>query len=308
MTGQQADDAPFETRVRNEAIAWLEARTNDGADSITSTELLDFRVDGERFRLMDAQRGIRKPAAFSAALSIRTTYAPPGQARPYDDHLGTDGLLRYKWRGDDPDHSENRALREAMTRQLPLVWFFGVGAGVYKPIYPVYILQELPERQEFIIDPDVARGLITPGARVTEQLRRYIWRETKVRLHQPVFRATVLRAYENRCSVCALHHTELLDAAHIAPDRAEAGIASVTNGLAMCKLHHAAFDRQILGVRPDLVVEIRADVLDEVDGPMLRYGLKERHQQRLMSIPRIRSERPDRDLLEASYSAFTEAS
>src|SRR6476469_10646586 len=103
--------ADFEARVRNEAMTWLAIRTNDGTDSISSTELLDFTVDGERFRLMDAQRGIRKPASFRAALSVRTTYTPPGQGRPYDDRIGSDGLLRYKWRGDDPDHAENRALR-----------------------------------------------------------------------------------------------------------------------------------------------------------------------------------------------------
>lgn len=37
------------------------------------------------------------------------------------------------------------------------------------------------------------------------------------------------------------------------------------NGLALRTLHHAAFDRHVLGVRPDLKVEIRLDVLEEED-------------------------------------------
>ena len=41
------------------------------------------------------------------------------------------------------------------------------------------------------------------------------------------------------------------------------------NGLALCKIHHAAYDSRILGVSPDLVVQIRADILDETDGPLL---------------------------------------
>ncbi|HYS04426.1 MAG TPA: HNH endonuclease [Candidatus Dormibacteraeota bacterium] len=45
------------------------------------------------------------------------------------------------------------------------------------------------------------------------------------------------------------------------------------NGLALSKLHHAAFDRHILGVRPDPTVGLRLDVLPEPDGPMLKYGL-----------------------------------
>ena len=108
-----------------------------------------------------------------------------------------------------------------------------------------------------------------------------------------MFRATVLRAYRNHCAVCALHHPRLLDAAHIVPDREEAGVASIRNGLALCKIHHAAYDCHVLGIRPDLVVEIHADLLDEIDGPMLEHGLKRRHGEKLMFPPPARAEFPD---------------
>jgi putative restriction endonuclease len=302
MTGED-----FDTLVRREAQRWLTVRTNDGQRPISSAELLDFEIDGHGFRLMDAQRGIRKPQELSSALSIRTVYRVDGRNRPYADEVGSDGLLRYKWRGDDPNHAENRALRDAMRQGVPLIWFFGIAPGVYKPIYPVYVLWEEPEEQQFVIDPDVARGLVSRGGQVDEHVRRYIVRETRQRLHQPVFRATVLRAYEKRCAVCALRHEQLLDAAHIVPDREEAGIAAVRNGLALCKIHHAAYDCLVLGIRPDLVVEIRGDLLEEVDGPMLEHGLKGRHGQPLMAVPRVRAERPDRDLLGERYAAFLAA-
>ncbi|GAA1256305.1 HNH endonuclease [Pseudonocardia aurantiaca] len=297
----------FDAVLRREAQRWLTIRTNDGQLPISSNDLLDFEVEGRPFRLMDAQRGIRKPRELSSAFSIRTVYTVEGKERPYADEVGPDGLLRYKWRGDDPDHAENRALRAAMTEEAPLIWFFGVAPGVYKPIYPVYLLWEEPEQHQFVIDADVARGLVSQGDQITEQVRRYIIRQTKQRLHQPVFRATVLRAYETRCAVCALRHSELLDAAHIVPDSDEAGIASVRNGLAMCKIHHAAYDSSVLGIRPDLVVEIRADLLEEIDGPMLEHGLKGRHGQRLMALPKVRAERPDADLLEERYARFRSA-
>lgn len=286
-------------------MAWLTVRTNDGADAISSGDLLDFTVDGQPMRLMDAQRGIRKPAAFRAALSIRTIHRAPGRPRPYEDEFDPrDGLMRYKWRGIDPDHPENRALREAMRLSVPLIWFVGVGVALYQPIFPVFLLWEEPEKREFVIDPNVARELVRRDSPVEARLREYVMRETRQRLHQPVFRATVLRAYGTRCAVCALGHAELLDAAHIVGDREEAGIPVVRNGLALCKIHHAAYDRHILGVRPDLVVEIRADLLAEIDGPMLKYGLQERHGQRLMVVPRVRAERPDPELLAMSWSAF----
>jgi putative restriction endonuclease len=71
----------------------------------------------------------------------------------------------------------------------------------------------------------------------------------------------------------------------------------------MCKIHHAAFDSNIMGVRPDLSVHIRQDVLEEIDGPMLRHGLQGMHNMNL-TPPRAREARPDTARLEERYSAF----
>ena len=101
-------------------MGWLEVRTQDGSIPLTSEEIREFAYEGERFALMDPQRGIRKPAGFASALSIRTVWRPSGAERPYEDAIGDDGLVRYKWRGDDPDHAENRALRAAMDAGQPL--------------------------------------------------------------------------------------------------------------------------------------------------------------------------------------------
>lgn len=296
-------DRAEDAELRDEAMRWLSARTNDGADPLTTEEIKEFRFRREPLALMDLQRGIRKPAVLDAALSFRTVYRPEGVERPYEDAVGPDGLIRYKYRGTDPEHAENRALRVAMKHKLPLIWFFGVGPGAYLPTFPVYIVDEEPDQLQFIVDA-VTHGAIEPRSALEETLKRYITVETKRRLHQPIFRATVLRAYDTRCAVCALGHSQLLDAAHIVPDREEAGVAAIRNGLSLCKIHHAAFDSHILGVRPDYVVQIRSDLLEEADGPMLRYGLQERHGQRLMVLPAARKERPARDLLEVAYETF----
>jgi hypothetical protein len=87
----------------------------------------------------------------------------------------------------------------------------------------------------------------------------------------------VLTAYQESCSICSLRHVQLLDAAPIIPDGEERGNAVVTNGLSLCKIHHAAFDTNILGIRPDYSIEIRDDILLEVDGPMLKHGLQAHH-------------------------------
>ena len=116
-----------------------------------------------------------------------------------------------------------------------------------------------------------------------------------------------MRAYRTRCSVCALAHGELLDAAHILPDSSPGGIAAVRNGLALCKLHHAAFDANILGINADLVVSIREDLLAEIDGPVLQHGLQECHGERLRIVPSARSERPDPEFLDERFQAFVAA-
>lgn len=281
-------------------MTWLESR---GSDLVTHSTLATFEYDGHPLPLMDRQRGIRKPAGMDAALSIRTVFTEPGQTPPYADAEGPDGRIRYKYRGEDPMHPENRALRRAYLDGLPLIWFVGVAAAQYKPIYPVWIVADEPEQLQFAIALDQGQRLIKPGDDVGADTRRYMETLNRLRLHQPMFRARVLNAYESQCALCRLRHPALLDAAHIIPDGQPQGDPVVPNGLAMCKIHHTAYDRNILGVRPDLVVEIRQDILDEIDGPMLRHGLQEMNGVSL-TVPAARRSRPDRERLEVRYAEF----
>ena len=107
--------------------------------------------------------------------------------------------------------------------------------------------------------------------------------------------------------MCTLGHRELLDAAHIIPDGDPRGLPVVPNGLALCKIHHAAYDQNILGIRPDYVIEIHHRLLDELDGPMLLHGLQEHHATPLMQLPRRRADLPDRSRLEERCAKFRAA-
>jgi putative restriction endonuclease len=116
-----------------------------------------------------------------------------------------------------------------------------------------------------------------------------------------------LQAYREQCSVCRLRHYQLLDAAHIIPDRDPVGEPRVTNGISFCKLHHAAFDVYIIGITPDYMVEIRKDILEESDGPMLQHGLKELHKIKI-TLPRDKKSWPNRESLERRHQQFIDAS
>ena len=292
-----------EASVRAAAFIWLQDITLGGTVPVTREQLAnDFHVAGQRFPLVDRGRGIRKPAGWQAALSIMTA-----QGRPYADEEGPDGLHRYKLRRDQGGTAENEALRVAMRDRVPLIWFYGLEPGVFQAIFPVHLVGEEPALDQFVLALTPDQLSIAPNSTVEDTLRRYLIAETKRRLHQPVFASQVMLAYETRCAVCALNHRELLDASHIIADNLPRGLPIVPNGLALCKIHHAAYDQNILGIRPDYVVEIHQRLLDELDGPMLRHGLQEHHAKPLMQLPKRRTDQPDRERLEERYAQFRAA-
>jgi putative restriction endonuclease len=291
-------------QIRAAMFAFLDRLAAAHPEGIPSAELNMFRVGGRPLKLV-VQPGIWKPAGLDGALTIRTAFTAPNQLPPYEDDIGAGGLVKYAYRGTDPQHSDNRALRTAMQDELPLAYFIGIAPAVYQAQFPVYVVGERPDEHAFLIAIDEAQRFIDPGLidQLTADRRSYFERLVRLRLHQPVFRARVLQAYETQCAICRLRHADLLDAAHIIRDVDEGGLPVVPNGLSLCKIHHAAYDRNIIGVRPDLRIEVRQDVLEEHDGPMLRYGLQEMAGVRL-TVPRQRSAWPNRENLDRRYQEF----
>ncbi|MEN8184545.1 MAG: HNH endonuclease [Myxococcota bacterium] len=77
----------------------------------------------------------------------------------------------------------------------------------------------------------------------------------------------------------------------------------VNNGISLCRLHHAAFDRHFLGLTPDFRIQVRADLLDEEDGPTLLHGIQGLHGVEI-TLPRRRHDRPDVELVRARFRLF----
>jgi putative restriction endonuclease len=299
----------IDIEVRRRAFEYLQELTSEHGDALPRNELLrGFEFEGRRVPLLGPQ-GIFKPAILPQ-IPLSITTAPLRADRPprYDDSIRADGLVEYRYRGTDPEHRENTGLRQAMRDRVPLVYFFGLVPGLYAAAWPVFIVGDSPEDLRFTVAVDDTRLLRPSGLAVEEdkalERRRYITRLAVQRLHQHGFRERVLAAYRQCCAVCRLRHRKLLDAAHILGDKDPRGEPFVSNGLALCKIHHAAFDANILGIRPDHVVEIRIDVLREKDGPMLRHGFQELHQRRLLVVPRQRELQPNPEYLAERYERF----
>jgi putative restriction endonuclease len=98
----------------------------------------------------------------------------------------------------------------------------------------------------------------------------------------------------------------LLDAAHIIGDDKPHGDPIVENGLSMCKIHHAAYDSDLLSISADYEVHINSALMQEIDGPMLQHGLQEMDGRGLL-LPKRPSDRPSKDRLSERFSEFLAA-
>jgi putative restriction endonuclease len=234
----------------------------------------------------------RGPAALSVLTSAKS---------PYEDEETESGFL-YDYRAGVAGEADNRALRAAHELQVPLVYFVGTRPGWYRPLYPCWVGEDYPLERRVLLTV----GVMDPGPVVPEDdlVRRVTFREAKVRLDQARFRARVLPAYRERCTICSLKETRLLDAAHIVPFAHAAATESVSNGLSLCSIHHRAFDQHLVGVSPDYEVHVSRRLLEDDDGPML--DLLKGYHRRPIELPRRPAARPDRERLADRFDAFLE--
>ena len=300
-----AFDRTADARIRSAAFEWLGEQCAIHGGEVLPYSVLKagFTFLGQRVHLVGPQ-GIFKPKVMQVPLTITT--APKG---PYDDAFDSDHLLGYRYRGgpEQREHSDNVGLRVAMKHGLPLAYFHGIIPGRYLAVWPVHVVGDDWNAMTFSVDVGAAESNVLSSADwrdVEPRLRRrYSSVLVQRRLHQGTFRELVLHAYRHQCALCRLRHDELLDAAHIIPDSHAGGAPQVNNGLALCRLHHAAFDRFFVGIRPDYIIEVRSGILCETDGPTLRHAIQGLHGQRI-EVPRLRKNRPAEARLEERYRQF----
>jgi putative restriction endonuclease len=291
--------------IRMAAFTWLKEQVDVYGEILDWSDLANgFMFKDQRIHLA-GQSGIWKPQMMQLPISITTKFGGP-----YPDKLNKDGLIEYKYRGENPNFWDNVGLREAMRLKKPLIYLFGVSRGRYFVSFPVYIIHDDPANLTFSVQVDEIAALndtlVVEDPNTLMFRRAYATTSAKIRLHQQSFRERVLKAYRNQCTLCRLRHPELLDAAHIIGDNEDYGDPVIQNGLSMCKIHHAAFDKNIIGINPDYYIHVRKDILEETDGPMLKYGLQSLENQKII-LPGHHKDYPDQTRLEQRFDQFLKA-
>jgi len=112
------------------------------------------------------------------------------------------------------------------------------------------------------------------------------------------FRQRVTGAYEGQCAICGLG-LGLIEAAHIVPVAWPESTDATSNGLALCRNHHYAYDSRLISVSSDCTLEIsrqRLDALSRIGNYDVRWI--EEVDGKPLSLPTHRADWPDPVYLE----------
>lgn len=154
-----------------------------------------------------------------------------------------------------------------------LLWYVEHGLALHNAEEDATAAAELADAT-----PEEERNFIDESQTPIQAARRYDLIETMRPYRDARFRRQVLQAYRYRCTVCRCA-LKLVDAAHIVPVSYPESTDEVTNGLALCRLHHGAYDNALLGVRSDYSIVTNIEIERRLAELHLHGGLKEFKEQ-----------------------------
>jgi len=286
--------------IRNAAIEHCSMLTAVWGDAVPAAELTKgFAFDGQQIKLVSWVRGIFKPkqlrdGPLTLVSSLGSSYS--------DESLDGDVMLydyapeSFAWGNQGLKRLSEQGRFVLMLKQVK-----PKPGSEYMIFAPVLVTGFDDAARKFRLDLSTTRRVgVVAQAPPNTYARRYADAITKARLHQAYFRRDTLSAYASRCCVCRLRERPLLDAAHIVSDRAEEGIANVTNGLSMCPTHHRAFDRHLLLVTAEYKIEVRRDLLTDASGEATKRFILD-FDGREIDLPRDKRYRPSPELLQTKW-------
>jgi putative restriction endonuclease len=155
------------------------------------------------------------------------------------------------------------------------------------------ILERISEGAEDVEDKDI-------DLEVAEK-RRFAIVSTKRALRALDFSRRVLIAYEHKCAMCRLQ-LRLVEGAHILPVAHEDSTDQTSNGIALCVLHHRAYDNGLVAFDSDFKIDVNQNAIARLEADDRAGGLK-RFCDGLrpsLAIPRDRRDRPAKLFVETA--------
>ena len=148
------------------------------------------------------------------------------------------------------------------------------------------VLRQIDGRRDDVSDEDIALDIAEP--------RRFAVMSARRALRRVDFRDRVLAAYSHGCAMCGVQ-LDLLDGAHILPAVHPGSTDGTDNGVALCALHHRAFDRGLVTFTiPEFRIHLNEHMRDALQEQGRAGGFKafERNLNRLLAVPRAERDRP----------------
>lgn len=138
---------------------------------------------------------------------------------------------------------------------------------------------------------------------VTNRERQVILSQIARKYRAYDFRRRVLGAYEHRCAVCGVQ-LELIDAAHIIPVADPSSTDETSNGVALCKIHHAAMDRNLISFDEKYRIEVSESEIERLADANLAGGIKEfkQHLKAAIILPADRRDYPSPSYIKQARS------
>ena len=160
-------------------------------------------------------------------------------------------------------------------------------------IKEVQVLRQIGENPDDVNDEDIEEEIAKP--------RQFATISTKKALRSNDFRERVLTAYSHRCAMCGVQ-LRLLDSAHILPVAHPDSTDGTNNGVALCALHHRAFDKALITFAPDFRIFVNKRMIEELRTADRAGGLNrfEDGLRPILALPPYKRDRPSHGFVEAA--------
>ncbi|TQV83043.1 HNH endonuclease [Denitrobaculum tricleocarpae] len=147
------------------------------------------------------------------------------------------------------------------------------------------LLAEICENPENIDEAEIEA--------IVPESRRYAVVSTKKALRDANFKDRVLTAYSHACAMCGVQ-LRLLDAAHILPAAHPESTDETSNGVALCALHHRAYDRGLVTFDAAYRVHRNGRMEQDLSTNNLDAGLADFRDKLLpiIAVPPAHADRP----------------